>query len=56
MASDGQLESVWQLHRSVAVDGDLAYACAGRSSYLDGGLFLYAVDVHTDEIKHQTPR
>ncbi len=53
MAVEGQLESVWRLHGSVAVEGDLAYCCAGRSSYLDGGLFLYAVDIKTGEVKHR---
>ena len=54
MAKDGQLESVWRLHGSVAIDGGLAYVCAGRSSFLDGGLFLTALDPETGEIKHQT--
>jgi len=53
MAVDGQLESVWRLHGSVAIEGDLAYCSAGRSSYLDGGLFLYAVDIKTGEVKHR---
>ncbi|MHC4405507.1 MAG: outer membrane protein assembly factor BamB family protein, partial [Planctomycetota bacterium] len=53
MAVDGQLESVWRLHGSVLIEGDLAYCSAGRSSYLDGGLFLYAVDVETGEVKHR---
>jgi len=54
IAVDGQLESAWRLHGSVAVVGDLAYCSAGRSTFLDGGLFLYAVDIATGEIKHQT--
>ena len=53
MAVDGQLESVWRLHGSVTIEGDLAYCSAGRSSYLDGGLFLYAVDIKTGEVKHR---
>ena len=53
IAVDGQLESVWQLHGSVLLEGDLAYCCAGRSSYLDGGLFLYAVDIWTGDIRHK---
>jgi outer membrane protein assembly factor BamB len=54
LAIDGQLESVWRLHGSVLVEDGLAYCCAGRSSYLDGGLFLVAVDVATGEVEHHT--
>jgi outer membrane protein assembly factor BamB len=53
MAVEGQLESVWRLHGSVLIEGGLAYCTAGRSSYLDGGLFLYAVDVGTGEVRHR---
>jgi len=53
MAVEGQLESIWRLHGSVAIEGDLAYCCAGRSSYLDGGLFLYGVDIKTGDVKHR---
>jgi len=53
MAVDGQLESVWRLHGSVTVVGDLAYCCAGRSTYLNGGLFLYAVDIKTGQVTHR---
>jgi len=52
MAVDGQLESVWRLHGSVLVEGDLAYCSAGRSSFVDGGLLLFAVDIATGKIKH----
>ncbi len=54
IAVDGRLESAWRLHGSVAILGDLAYCSAGRSTFLDGGLFLYAVDIGTGEIKHST--
>lgn len=54
MAADGQLESVWRLHGSVAIIGDLAYCSAGRSTFLDGGLFLYAVDIKTGRAKYKT--
>jgi len=50
----GQPESVWRLHGSVAVMNGLAYCSAGRSTFLDGGLLLYAVDIATGEVKHQT--
>jgi outer membrane protein assembly factor BamB len=54
LAVEGQLESVWRLHGSVLIKGDLAYCCAGRSTFLDGGLRLYAVDVKTGEVKHRS--
>jgi outer membrane protein assembly factor BamB len=53
LASEGQLESVWRLHGSVAILGNLAYCSAGRSSFVDGGIFLYAVDIATGEVKHR---
>jgi outer membrane protein assembly factor BamB len=46
----GQLESAWPVHGSVLVDGDRAYVVSGRSSYLDGGLHAFALDVATGEI------
>lgn len=39
-----QLESLWPVVGSVLVQDDLVYLCAGRNSYLDEGLFLYALD------------
>jgi outer membrane protein assembly factor BamB len=51
--SFGQLESAWPLHGSVLVLGGLAYVSAGRSTYLDGGLFLYALDPETGKVIHQ---
>ena len=49
----GQLESAWPIHGSVLVAHDTAYFCAGRSSYLDGGLFIYALDPATGEVRHR---
>jgi len=51
----GQLESAWPVHGSILVEDDpstdlgqaVAYLAAGRSSYLDGGIFLYALDLVT---------
>lgn len=44
---DRQLESSWPISGSVlAVDG-AAFFVAGRTSYLDGGMFLYKVDAAT---------
>jgi len=48
-----QLESAWPIHGSVLVKNDTAYFCAGRSSYLDGGLFIYGLNPLTGELLHQ---
>ncbi len=42
-----QVESVWPVHGSVLVQGDVLWFCAGRSSYLDGGLLVYRLDPRT---------
>ena len=49
----GQLESAWPVHGSVLVKNDVAYFSAGRSSYLDGGLFIYGLDPVTGKLLHQ---
>jgi outer membrane protein assembly factor BamB len=49
-----QLESAWPVHGSVLVYDGLAYATAGRSTYLDGGIRVYALDPHTGAVRHQT--
>ena len=58
----GQIESAWPVHGSVVVQNDvtsepprpLVYFTAGRSSYLDGGIYAYALDPQTGELIHQT--
>ena len=40
----GQLESPWPLHGSVLIVDGFLYVAAGRSSYLDGGIFVYKLD------------
>ena len=58
----GQVESAWPVHGSVAVQNDvtinphrpLVYATAGRSTYLDGGIYLYALDPLTGRVEHET--
>ena len=49
-----RVESVWPVHGSVLVLGDTAYVTAGRSTYLDGGIFMYALDAATGEVRSQT--
>jgi hypothetical protein len=43
----GQLESAWPVHGNVLVQDDVVSFAAGRSSYLDGGIDLYRLDVTT---------
>jgi outer membrane protein assembly factor BamB len=50
---DEQLESVWPLHGSVLVLDGVVYFVAGRSCYLDSGIFLYALDARTGRLLHQ---
>jgi len=58
MVAYGRLESVWPVHGSVLVkDGSAgkpaAYFTAGRSSYLDGGIYVYSADPETGKILSQ---
>lgn len=46
----GQLESVWPVSGSVLVMDDVAYFDAGRSSFLDGGMYVCAVDPRTGKL------
>ena len=46
----GQLESAWPVHGSVLVDNDVAFFAAGRSSNLDGGIYVYAADPRNGKI------
>jgi len=47
-----QLESAWPVRGVLMLDG-LAYVSAGRSTFLDGGLFLYALEPETGKVVHQ---
>ncbi len=49
----GQLESAWPVHGAVLVQENVAYVVAGRSSYLDGGIHAFALDVATGEVRKQ---
>ncbi len=50
----GKLESVWPCHGSTLVKDDTVYVAAGRSSFLDGGISMYGLDLVTGEIRcHQ---
>ncbi len=43
----GQLESPWPVHGSVLVNDSVVYCAAGRSSYLDSGIYLSRLDLRT---------
>jgi outer membrane protein assembly factor BamB len=49
-----QLESVWPVHGSVLVNDGVAYFTAGRSTYLDSGIRVYAMEATTGKLLHQT--
>jgi len=48
----GQLESPWPVPGVMVHEGKCWFA-AGRSSYLDGGIHLYAVDPATGQVAHR---
>ena len=48
----GQLESAWPVCGSVLAKDDTLYFAAGRSSFLDGGIFIYALNPRTGQVKH----
>lgn len=50
----GQVESAWPVHGSVLLLNDTLYFTAGRSSFLDGGLFLYGLDPLTGKQRYAT--
>lgn len=45
------MESVWPVHGSVLVENGLVSFIAGRSCFLDGGLWFYRLDAKTGELK-----
>ena len=49
----GQLESAWPVHGSVLVQNGKAFFAAGRTSQLDGGMALFALDAATGEMLHE---
>jgi outer membrane protein assembly factor BamB len=49
----GQPESAWPVCGSILVRDGLAYFAAGRNSFIDGGIFLFALDPRTGKVVHQ---
>ena len=50
----GQLESPWRVHGSILVHDGVAYLTAGRSSFLDGGIWIYGLQPETGRILYKT--
>jgi len=49
----GQPESAWPIRGSILIRDGLAYSAAGRNSFIDGGIFVYALDPRTGKVVHQ---
>ncbi len=49
MIAYGRIESVWPVHGSVLVENGKVYCAAGRTSYLDGGMYFLKLDLKTGE-------
>ncbi len=47
IVDNGQLASLWPVHGSPLVEDGAVYVAAGRSCYLDGGVWLYKLDLAT---------
>lgn len=47
-----RLESVWPVHGSVLVLGEVVYFAAGHSSYLDGGIRVLGLDLGSGRLRH----
>ena len=54
IVDDGRLESAWRVHGSVLVHQGTVYCTAGRSTFLDGGIFVYGLDPVTGQKRHET--
>jgi len=50
----GQLESAWRVHGSMLLLDGIVYLTAGRSSFLDGGIWIFGLDAATGAIRYQT--
>jgi outer membrane protein assembly factor BamB len=48
-----RLESAWPVNGGVLVHKGVAYFAAGRSSYLDGGIYVYALNPTTGALLHR---
>jgi outer membrane protein assembly factor BamB len=53
VGSWGQVESAWPVHGAVTIVEGIGYAVAGRSTYLDGGIRVCALDPATGRKLHE---
>ena len=51
-----QVESLWPVHGSVLILDGVAYCSAGRSTWLDGGIWLWGLDSATGKIALRSVR
>jgi len=49
----GQPESAWPICGSILIRDSLAYFAAGRNSFIDGGIFLYALEPRSGKVVYQ---
>lgn len=47
-----RVESLFPIHGSILVQNGIGYFAAGRSSFLDGGILVYGVDVKTGKVRY----
>ncbi|MHC4402260.1 MAG: outer membrane protein assembly factor BamB family protein [Planctomycetota bacterium] len=47
-----QVESAWPVGGSILIRDDIAYFCAGRNSFIDGGMVLFGLDPETGQVRH----
>ena len=52
ICDSGRLESAWPVNGSIMIFEDTAYFAAGRNSFLDGGIGVFALDPATGTMKH----
>ena len=53
IVAESRVESAWRVHGSVIVHDGVVYFTAGRSSFLNGGLFLYGLNPKTGKVVHE---
>ncbi len=52
IAAFSQVESPWPVHGSVLVQNGVVYVTAGRSSFLDHGIWMYGLDPASGRVLH----
>jgi hypothetical protein len=51
--AEDRVESLWPVHGSVLILKGVAYFSAGRSTWLDGGIYLYGLDPATGTVLYK---